>query len=127
MEQHRRKFFLVLGATNGVTFQLDSGGKDAALVATLAPANYTAVVKSTDGGTGIALVEAYDLAVNSPTARLVNLSTRARAASGANVLAAGLVIGRVGWARDVARASCARSAPGSYSFPGSAACSRGRR
>jgi outer membrane protein assembly factor BamB len=89
-------FLPVSTATNGVTFQLGSGDKDAALTASLAPGNYSAVVKSTDGGTGVALVEVYDLEVNSPSARLVNLSTRAQSGSGANVLTAGLVIGPIG-------------------------------
>jgi len=53
-------------------------------VATLAPGAYTAPVTSTDGGTGMALVEAYELDM-AATARLKNLSTRARVATGAGV------------------------------------------
>ena len=97
-------FLSVLNATNGVTFQLGSGEKDAAIALPLAPGNYNAVVKSSDGGTGVALVEAYDLEVNSTQARLVNLSTRARAGSGSNVLIAGLVIGGQGPLRLLVRA-----------------------
>jgi outer membrane protein assembly factor BamB len=94
----------VISATQGVTFQLGSGEKDAALVAALAPANYTAVVTSADGGTGVALVEAYDLEVSAPAARLINISTRAQSGSGANVLTAGLVIGGPGTLRLLVRA-----------------------
>ncbi|MBI5769702.1 MAG: immunoglobulin domain-containing protein [Verrucomicrobia bacterium] len=43
-------------------FGLAAGGKDAALTATLAGGNsYTAVVRGADGGTGVALVEIYEL------------------------------------------------------------------
>ncbi len=95
----------VASATFSVgTFQLPSGGKDAALAATLAPGSYTAVVGSSDGGTGVALVEAYDTEVNSGAARLVNLSARAQSGSGANVLTAGLVIGGQGTLRVLVRA-----------------------
>ena len=60
-------------------------------MATLAPGAYTAPVTSTDGGTGMALVEAYELDM-AATARLKNLSTRARVATGAGVAIPGLVI-----------------------------------
>src|ERR1035437_1802977 len=97
-------FISIINATQGVTFQLGAGEKDAAFVASLAPGNYTAVVTSSDGGTGVALVEAYDLAVNSSAARLINLSTRAQSGSGASVLTAGLVIGGQGTLRLLVRA-----------------------
>jgi hypothetical protein len=35
--------------------------RESALIATLAPGAYTAIVSGKDGGTGIALVEAYSL------------------------------------------------------------------
>jgi hypothetical protein len=35
--------------------------REAALLATVTPGNYTAVVRGADGGEGIALVEVYDL------------------------------------------------------------------
>jgi len=40
--------------------------KDAAIALSLAPENYSAVVKAVDGGTGVALVEAYDTQAGSP-------------------------------------------------------------
>lgn len=42
-------------------FALVSGTKDAALVTTLQPGAYTATVSGADGGTGVALVEVYEL------------------------------------------------------------------
>jgi hypothetical protein len=42
-------------------FQLDPNSRDAAIVLTLAPGGYTVVVSGSDGTTGNALVEVYDL------------------------------------------------------------------
>jgi sugar lactone lactonase YvrE len=42
-------------------FQLGAGSKDAALTATLNPGSYTVHVQGSDGGTGEALVEVYEL------------------------------------------------------------------
>jgi len=42
-------------------FALESGSRDAALVATLLPGSYTAQVRGADGGTGEALIEIYEL------------------------------------------------------------------
>lgn len=41
-------------------FPLNAGSLDAALLITLAPGSYTAVITGADGGSGIALVEVYD-------------------------------------------------------------------
>jgi hypothetical protein len=53
-----------LVAPSGVAvgaFALDANSKDAALVLTLAPGVYTAQVSGADGGTGIALLEIYEV------------------------------------------------------------------
>jgi hypothetical protein len=42
-------------------FPLTPGSKDAALIAYLAPGNYTAQVRGNDGGTGVGLVEVYEV------------------------------------------------------------------
>jgi glucuronoarabinoxylan endo-1,4-beta-xylanase len=42
-------------------FAWEPGSKDAAIVTTLDPGSYTVVVRGRDGGTGIALVEVYEL------------------------------------------------------------------
>ncbi len=97
-------FLDLVNVTNGLAFPLGAGEKDAAVVVSLAPANYGAVVKSSDGGSGAALVEVYDAEAGSPAARLVNLSTRAQAGGGSGILTAGLVIGGSGSLRVLLRA-----------------------
>jgi hypothetical protein len=84
----------VQSVSNSVgAFALPDGSKDAALVASLGPRAYTAVIGSVDGSAGVALVEAYDAAVSDPGARFINLSTRGRVGTGSSVLIPGLVIG----------------------------------
>lgn len=76
-------------------FAFKPGSRDAALVATLPPGGYTAIVSGVGNTTGIALVEAYDAdpdAATSRTRKLVNIATRGRVDSGDNVLIAGLVV-----------------------------------
>jgi uncharacterized protein (DUF1800 family) len=79
-------------------FALPAGSKDAALVATLAPGNYTAQVTGINNSTGLALLEVYDV---SGTSRLMNLSTRALVGSGASMLISGLVVAPSGGIRKV--------------------------
>jgi YVTN family beta-propeller protein len=73
-------------------FALPSGSADSAVVTTLAPGAYTAIVSSANGASGVALVEVYDLSGASPGQELINLSTRAFAGSGENALIAGVVV-----------------------------------
>lgn len=76
-------------------FQFKAGSRDAALVATLPPGSYTAVVSGANNTSGIALVEAYDADPDAATARsrkLVNIATRGQVNSGEDVLIAGLVV-----------------------------------
>jgi len=65
---------------------------EAVIVTTLAPGNYTAVVRGTGDSTGVALVEAYDLSPNS-SSRLTNISTRGKVESGDNVMIGGFILG----------------------------------
>lgn len=62
-------------------FALGAGSRDAAVVATLPPGAYSAVVRSADRTAGVALLELYDLEPGAP-ARLVNLSTRTFSGTG---------------------------------------------
>ncbi len=71
-------------------FGLTAGSRDAALIATLAPGAYTAQVSGVNGGTGVALIEVYE--VGALGARLSNISTRALVGTGGNILIPGLVI-----------------------------------
>jgi hypothetical protein len=84
-------------------FALTSGSKDAAVVANLAPGDYTAPVTATDNGTGIALLEVYD-ASTATTAAVLNASTRAYVGTGDSVLIPGFVVGGTGTLRLLIRA-----------------------
>jgi len=64
---------------------------EAAIDTTLTPGNYTAVVRGNNSGTGVALVEVYDL--NEPAGRLANISTRALVQTGVDITIAGFILG----------------------------------
>jgi len=83
---------LAAAASFAGAFALPSGSADSAILATLPPGAYTAIVSSATGAPGIALVEVYDLSGASPGQELVNLSSRAFAGSGENSLIAGVVV-----------------------------------
>jgi hypothetical protein len=57
-------------------FGTTTTSRDSALLATLAPGNYTAQVAGAGGTTGIALVEVYEIGGANAGAKLVNTSTR---------------------------------------------------
>src|SRR4029450_5442863 len=63
---------------------------EAAMVATLPPGSYTAVVKAKNNASGLALVEVYDLTPS--TGELANISTRAFVETGDNIVIAGVVL-----------------------------------
>jgi hypothetical protein len=65
--------------------------RESAIVATLTPGAYTAVVRGKDNATGIALVEAYDLDTT-PASRFGNISTRGLVGIGDDVLIGGLIV-----------------------------------
>jgi hypothetical protein len=64
---------------------------ESAIDTTLTPGSYTAIVKGNNGGTGVALVEVYDL--NSSASHLANLSTRAFVGTGGAITIAGFILG----------------------------------
>lgn len=64
---------------------------EAAIVATLDPGPYTAVVRGKNGGTGIGLVEIYDLD-GAATSELANISTRSLVQTGEDVMIGGIII-----------------------------------
>ncbi|MBS0659891.1 MAG: exo-alpha-sialidase [Verrucomicrobia bacterium] len=66
--------------------------REAAIRATLAPGSYTALVRGRNNTSGVAVVEAYDVATG-VAARLINVSTRARVEGGQNVSIGGFVVG----------------------------------
>jgi hypothetical protein len=65
---------------------------DSALVASLPPGNYTAILAGKNDTTGIGLVEAYDLDQSAGSA-LANISTRGFVDIGDNVMIGGFIIG----------------------------------
>lgn len=77
-------------------FPFTAGSADAAVLLPAAERNYTAIVSGAGDSTGVALVEAYDAdsVPGSPgRPRLLNLSTRGEAGTGANTLVAGFALG----------------------------------
>ena len=66
------------GFTKAGAFAFATGSKDAAILGDFAPDSYTALVTGADGGTGVALVEIYDL---TPSAVPVVTITAARASA----------------------------------------------
>ena len=65
---------------------------EAAIVATLAPGAYTAIVRGNGNTSGVALVEVYDLN-QGVASRLGNISTRAFVSTGDNIVIAGFTLG----------------------------------
>lgn len=65
--------------------------KEAALIALLNPGNYTAVVQGAGGGTGIGLVEAFDLD-GSKQSTLANIATRGKTLAGDQAMIGGFIM-----------------------------------
>jgi len=64
---------------------------ESAIIATLQPGNYTAIVRGRNNTTGVALVEVYDLNPNT-TSVLGNISTRAFVQTGNGLMIGGFVV-----------------------------------
>ena len=67
-----------------------SDGQEAAIIATLMPGNYTAIMRGLNNTTGIGVVEAYNL-TQGALSRLDNISTRGFVESGDNVMIGGFI------------------------------------
>jgi len=67
-----------------------SSDLEPAILITLQPANYTAIVSGTGGDSGIAVAEVYDL--QTTIGRASNISSRAQVANGENVVIAGFAV-----------------------------------
>ena len=65
---------------------------ESAIISTLDPGNYTAVVSGKDGGTGVGLVEGYDLD-QAADSQFGNISTRGFVKTGTNVMIGGFILG----------------------------------
>jgi uncharacterized delta-60 repeat protein len=68
---------------------------DSAIVVSLQPGFYTAVVRGKDNSSGVGLIEIYDLDPPVPT-MLANISTRALVGTNSNILIAGFILGGSG-------------------------------
>jgi uncharacterized delta-60 repeat protein len=65
---------------------------ESAIDTTLLPGSYTGVVRDRNNGSGIAVIEIYDLSQAVP-AKLANISTRAFVGTGNNIVIAGFILG----------------------------------
>jgi hypothetical protein len=69
-----------------------SDNREAAIIASLPPGQYTAIISGANNSNGIGLVEIYDLEATLP-GELGNLAVRADVKTGDNVLISGLILG----------------------------------
>ncbi len=76
---------------------------ESAILMTLAPGTYTVILRGQNGGTGIGLVEAYDLDNTIPST-LANTSVRGLVQTGDDVLIGGFIVGNGGSDTVVVRA-----------------------
>lgn len=65
--------------------------REAAIVATLTPGAYTAILRGVNATAGVALFELYD--IDPSHSQIVNISTRGNVLSGDNVMIGGFIIG----------------------------------
>lgn len=63
---------------------------ESAIISTLSPGSYTAVMAGNNSATGVGLIELYDLSPN-PNSTLTNISTRGAVGVGSNVMIAGFI------------------------------------
>lgn len=83
---------MIANFTNVGASSLAAGSKDAALLSALAAGLYSCHVVANDGGTGVALAEAYDADATAGSASVVNISARTQVGTGESILIAGFVI-----------------------------------
>ena len=76
---------------------------ESAIIATLNPGTYTAILAGKNGGTGVGVVELYDLAQGA-NSQFANISTRGNVSTGDNVLIGGVIVGIGGTSNVVVRA-----------------------
>lgn len=69
-----------------------SNDLESAIVTTLNPGSYTAILSGKNGGTGVGVVEVYDLA-QAANSELANISTRGFVETNDNIMIGGLIVG----------------------------------
>jgi hypothetical protein len=92
---------------------------ESAIIATLPPGNYTAIVRGVNNTIGVALAEVYDLSpvVPIPTSILGNISTRGLVQTGDNVMIGGFIIEGTGPKKVIVRAIGPELIPPPYNIP----------
>lgn len=81
----------ILSATAAVNaFPLAAGSGDSALVRTLAPGGYTALLATPPGQEGVGLIEAYE--VGAGNSRFINISTRAQTGADSATMIVGFIV-----------------------------------
>ncbi len=83
---------VMVAANLAGAFALDTANADSVLLETLPPGLYTARASGADGGSGVVLIEIYDLSTPAPGQKLFNISTRAAVGSGDKTTVAGFVV-----------------------------------
>ncbi len=89
---------------------------ESAIIATLSPGNYTAIVRGVNNTTGVALVEVYDLGPTTASI-LGNISTRAFVQTGDNVTIGGFIVEGTGPKKVIVRAIGPELIPPPYNIP----------
>jgi hypothetical protein len=74
-------------------FSWPAGSQDSAILLTLPPGAYTALVSGASGDTGVALIEVYDGDAPAAPVRMINVSTRSFVGTAQAIQIAGFVIG----------------------------------
>lgn len=82
---------LVAAQTQTGAFPLQKDSKDAALVVTLAPGSYTALISGVNSTAGVVLAELYEVDTTT-TNQLINISARAFVGTGSKVLIPGIIV-----------------------------------
>jgi hypothetical protein len=78
-------------------------GRESAIIADLAPGNYTTIVRGVNNTTGVGLVEVYDLSGDASSI-LGNISTRSFVQTGDNVMIGGFIVQGTGAKKVIIRA-----------------------
>jgi hypothetical protein len=74
-------------------FSWPIGSKDSAVLLTLKPGAYTALISGASGDTGVALAEVYDCDAPAASVRMINISTRSLVGTDQSLQIAGFVVG----------------------------------
>ena len=83
---------IIAAAARSGAFALGANSADSTILTTLAPGTYTAIMSGANGGTGVGLVEVYDLSTPTLGQKVIDIATRGFVGSGDNVLIAGVYV-----------------------------------